>query len=86
MFTEYYFYLISYKCDDSDPDTPFYFRIDRITDITMHREKFTLTKEQNVDSYLRAEPISYWLCPYFALYTLLDSQFEQHLIFCSFIM
>ena len=49
MFTEYYFYLIAYKCDASDPNTPFYFRIDRIADITVHRENFTLTKEQNVD-------------------------------------
>jgi predicted DNA-binding transcriptional regulator YafY len=49
MFTEYYFYLIAYKCDKTDPDTPHYFRIDRITDITVHREQFSLTKEQNVD-------------------------------------
>ncbi|MBQ2283806.1 MAG: WYL domain-containing protein [Agathobacter sp.] len=49
IFTEYYFYLIAYKCDDLDPNTPFYFRIDRITDIIMHRERFTLTSEQNVN-------------------------------------
>ena len=39
MFTEYYFYLIAYKPDSDNPNTPLYFRIDRITDITIHREK-----------------------------------------------
>lgn len=49
MFSEYYFYLIAYKYDTDTPNTPIYFRVDRITKITVHREKFTLTKEQNVD-------------------------------------
>lgn len=49
IFSEYYFYLIAYKCDTDTPNTPIYFRVDRITNITIHREKFTLTKEQNVD-------------------------------------
>lgn len=52
LFSEYYFYMIAYKCDTDTPNTPFYFRIDRITDIVVHREKFTLSKEQNVDEGL----------------------------------
>lgn len=64
MFSEYYFYLIAYKCDAdgtkslddvSDLDilsAPVYFRVDRITDITVHREQFTLTKEQEFDEGL----------------------------------
>lgn len=52
MFSEYYFYLIAYKCDSDTPNTPIYFRIDRIVDITVHREKYILNKEQNVDEGL----------------------------------
>ena len=51
MFSEYYFYLIAYKFDD-DSSTPIYFRIDRITDITVHREKVLLKKEQEFDEGL----------------------------------
>ncbi len=39
MFSEYYFYLIAYRCDGHD-DTPIYFRIDRIVDIIVHRTQF----------------------------------------------
>lgn len=49
LFTEYYFYLIAYKADSNTPNVPFYFRIDRITDIIVHRDKFTLNPEQNMD-------------------------------------
>ncbi len=49
MFTEYYFYLIAYIDGSETPNLPIYFRIDRITDIIVHREKFTLSREQNVD-------------------------------------
>ena len=49
MFTEYYFYMIAYKAESDTPNVPYYFRIDRITDIVVHRDRFTLTKEQNVD-------------------------------------
>ena len=52
LFSEYYFYLIGYMCDSDTPNTPIYYRIDRITDFTIHREQFTLTKEQNVDEGL----------------------------------
>lgn len=55
MFSEYYFYLIAYKCDTDTPNNPFYFRIDRIVDITVHRETYSLTTEQNVDEGLLRE-------------------------------
>lgn len=40
MFPEYYFYLIAFKCEDGKciSDKPIYFRIDRITDIVVHRD------------------------------------------------
>lgn len=55
MFSEYYFYLIAYKYDSDNLDdnsTPIYFRIDRITDITVHREQVSLTKEQEFNEGL----------------------------------
>ena len=41
MFSEYYFYLISFLADDSK-EYPTIFRIDRITDIKGTKEKFTV--------------------------------------------
>ena len=55
MFSEYYFYLIAYKYENNNLDevaTPIYFRIDRITDITVHREQISLSKEQEFDEGL----------------------------------
>lgn len=51
IFTEYYFYLLAYKENNQD-STPYYFRVDRITKITKHREKFSLTPEQEFDEGL----------------------------------
>lgn len=51
MFAEYYFYLIAYKYDDAT-NTPYYFRVDRIVDITTHREIFKLNVFQNFDEGL----------------------------------
>jgi len=51
IFTEYYFYLLAYKADSEDT-TPYYFRIDRITKLTKHREKYSLCKEQDFDEGL----------------------------------
>lgn len=48
MFSEYYFYLIAYKADD-DEYKPIYFRIDRISAITEHRESFWLEREYDFD-------------------------------------
>lgn len=39
MFTDFYFYLIAFKTDDS-AEKPYYFRVDRIKQITEHRKKF----------------------------------------------
>lgn len=52
MFSEYYFYLIAYRCDAKDSNIPVYFRIDRIIDLTIHRDTFSLAKEQDVDEGL----------------------------------
>jgi predicted DNA-binding transcriptional regulator YafY len=38
MFTDYYFYLIAFLADGKS-DKPYYFRIDRIKQITVHRKK-----------------------------------------------
>lgn len=48
MFSEYYFYLIAYMADDEEYK-PKYFRIDRISAITEHREQFALDKKNDFD-------------------------------------
>lgn len=48
MFSEYYFYLIGYRLETDVSNTPIYFRVDRIVDIIVHREKYVLLKEQNI--------------------------------------
>ena len=48
LFSEYYYYLIAYKADDMSYK-PIYFRIDRISSITEHREKFELEKKYDFD-------------------------------------
>lgn len=48
MFSEYYFYLIAYDADDTRYK-PIYFRIDRISAITEHRESFHLEREYDFD-------------------------------------
>lgn len=40
MFTDYYFYLIAFMTD-GNVEKPYYFRLDRIKDITEHRKKFS---------------------------------------------
>ncbi len=48
MFSEYYFYLIAYDDDDLSYK-PIYFRVDRISAITEHREHFYLDREHDFD-------------------------------------
>ena len=48
MFSEYYFYLIAYRCDENDWK-PLYYRIDRIINIIEHRKHFEIPKEHNFD-------------------------------------
>ena len=55
MFSEYYFYLIAYEVDG--PDYPKYFRIDRITKITEHREQFKLDRRHEFDEGALREKI-----------------------------
>ena len=40
MFTDYYFYLIAFMAEGKK-DKPYYFRLDRIKDVTEHRKIFT---------------------------------------------
>ena len=39
MFTDYYFYLIAFMCEGKT-EKPYYFRLDRIKNVTEHRKKF----------------------------------------------
>lgn len=48
MFSEYYFYLIAYDTDDTALKAK-YFRVDRITAMTEHREHFELDKAHDFD-------------------------------------
>lgn len=48
MFSEYYFYLIAYNADDKEYK-PIYFRVDRISAIMEHREKFQLERKYDFD-------------------------------------
>lgn len=64
IFSEFYFYLIAYKCETDTPNTPIYFRIDRIIDTIVHREQYQLTKEQNVyEGLLREKSQFMWPGP-----------------------
>lgn len=40
MFTDYYFYLIAFLAD-GNTEKPYYFRVDRIKQIIVHRKRFT---------------------------------------------
>ncbi|MBR4319832.1 MAG: WYL domain-containing protein, partial [Oscillospiraceae bacterium] len=48
MFSEYYFYLIAYDLNDTEAKAK-YFRVDRITAITEHKERFELDKAYDFD-------------------------------------
>lgn len=48
MFSEYYFYLIAYPAEDAVCEAR-YFRVDRITSMTEHREQFHLEQEYDFD-------------------------------------
>ena len=48
IFSEYYFYLIAYKCSD-ESFSPNFYRVDRIVHITEHKEKFRLDREYDYD-------------------------------------
>lgn len=64
MFSEYYYYLIAYECDDTCSDIPHYFRIDRIIHITANNEHFTITKTPETDEgFLRKRSHFMWPGP-----------------------
>lgn len=48
MFSDYYFYLIAYHCDEDDWK-PLYYRVDRIANIVEHRKHFEIPKEHDFD-------------------------------------
>lgn len=54
MFTDHYFYLIAFKTDD-EPSKPFYFRVDRIKNITEHRKHFNVEEVSDFDEGLLRE-------------------------------
>lgn len=53
IFSEYYFYLIASLCSNIDTkDELRYFRIDKISNITIHRETYSFIDTQNVNEAL----------------------------------
>lgn len=60
MFTDYYFYLIAFRTDGKT-DKPYYFRIDRIKQITIHRKKFDAFNTPDFDEgLLRKRSLFMW--------------------------
>lgn len=60
MFTDFYFYLIAYMAEGLT-DKPYYFRIDRIRQITVHRKKFTTEDTPAFDEgLLRQRSLFMW--------------------------
>ena len=47
-FSDYYFYLIAYRCDEDDWK-PLFYRVDRIINIVEHRKRFILDREHDFD-------------------------------------
>ena len=48
IFSDYYFYLIAFRCDKDDWK-PLYYRVDRVVDIIEHRKHFVIEKEYDFD-------------------------------------
>ena len=60
MFTDYYFYLIAFLTEGKT-EKPYYFRIDRIRQITVHRKKFTTEDTPAFDEgLLRQRSLFMW--------------------------
>jgi predicted DNA-binding transcriptional regulator YafY len=60
MFTDYYFYLIAFMAEGK-MDKPYYFRLDRIKDITEHRKKFAADDIPEFDEgLLRKRSLFMW--------------------------
>lgn len=58
MFSEYYYYLIAYHSDTEDYE-PIYYRVDRITHISRHREHFQLEEKYRFDEGELREKIQF---------------------------
>jgi len=48
IFSEYYFYMIAYRCND-EKFKPLFYRVDRIAHITEHKETFSLDNKYDYD-------------------------------------
>lgn len=60
MFTDYYFYLIAFMAEGK-MDKPYYFRLDRIKDVTEHRKKFSTDEIPDFDEgLLRKRSLFMW--------------------------
>jgi predicted DNA-binding transcriptional regulator YafY len=60
LFSDYYFYLIAFRTDGKT-DKPYYFRIDRIKQITVHRKKFDAFETPDFDEgLLRKRSLFMW--------------------------
>ena len=60
MFTDYYFYLIAFLTDENK-EKPYYFRLDRIKDVTEHRKKFSTDEIPDFDEgLLRKRSLFMW--------------------------
>ncbi len=63
MFTDYYFYLIAFKTD-GNTEKPYYFRVDRIKEITIHRKKIDALDSPAFDEgLLRKRSLFMWPGP-----------------------
>ena len=62
MFTDYYFYLIAFRADKAgEMDKPYYFRVDRIKEITVHRKRFDAFESPDFDEgLLRKRSLYMW--------------------------
>ena len=60
MFTDYYFYLIAFRTDGKT-EKPYYFRIDRIKQLVIHRKKFDISDTPDFDEgQLRRRSLFMW--------------------------
>ena len=60
MFTDYYFYLIAYLAE-GNTEKPYYFRIDRIRQIVVHRKRFVADNAHAFDEgLLRQRSLFMW--------------------------
>lgn len=59
MFTDHYFYLIAYLTEGKT-EKPYYFRVDRIRQVTVHRKKFHMDEAEFDEGLLRQRSLFMW--------------------------